>query len=143
LSSWPLRSNLDLEIRASTVPLARRYAQLLLAEWELPALAGPVEQVVAELVANGLSASGGIGVSGPWESWTSDCPHVRLWLMSDHRRVLVQVWDGSERMPELRDLDPEAESGRGLWLVEALCEHWGTYRPPEHRTGKVIWGIIA
>lgn len=143
LSSWPLRSYLDLEIRPSTVPLARRYAQLLLAEWGLPALAEPVEQVVAELVANGLSASGGIEVSGPWESWTPDCPHVRLWLISDHHRVLVQVWDGSERLPERRDLDPEAESGRGLWLVEALCERWGAYRPPEDRIGKVVWGIIA
>ncbi len=143
LSSWPLRSYLDLEIRPSAVPLARRYAQLLLAEWGMAVLADPVEQVMAELVANGISASDGIGASGPWGSGATDFPHVRLWLMSDRRRVLVQVWDGSEQMPERRDLDPEEESGRGLWLVEAFCERWGSYRLSNGGIGKIVWGVIA
>jgi hypothetical protein len=36
------------------------------------------------------------------------------------------------------DMDREGGHGRGLWLVEALSEDWGAFRPA-HASGKVIW----
>jgi hypothetical protein len=56
--------------------------------------------------------------------------------------VLVQVWDGSNRMLRQRELDPAAESGRGLWLVAALSEDWGVVQPP-HGRGKFVWALVA
>lgn len=63
---------------------------------------------------------------------------MRLSLCSDKERVLIEVWDGDDRMPEAGDSDPLAESGRGLLLVENLSQEWGTYRP-EGASGKVVW----
>jgi hypothetical protein len=65
-----------------------------------------------------------------------------LWLQSDYRTVLVQVWDGNNRMPTRQELDPESEGGRGLWLVEAVSEDWGAFQP-EHASGKVVWAAVA
>lgn len=56
--------------------------------------------------------------------------------------MLVEVWDGSDRMPEPKDLDPDAEHGRALWLVEPLSEDWGAFRPA-HASGKVTSAVVA
>lgn len=141
-SSWLLVSYLELEARPDAVPSARRHARLALASWGLAALADAVEQVVAELVANGLRASERSAVGGLADGRAMAGHPVRMWLNSDRDRVLIQIWDASERMPERGEFDPEAESGRGLWLVEAFCEHWGVCRSRDI-SGKVVWGVLA
>jgi anti-anti-sigma regulatory factor/anti-sigma regulatory factor (Ser/Thr protein kinase) len=53
----------------------------------------------------------------------------------------LAVRDGSPRLLRLvTDPDPEAEGGRGLWLVEQLARTWGVNRHPDG--GKVIWCTI-
>jgi hypothetical protein len=69
-------------------------------------------------------------------------PPIRLWLSSDYQRVLIQVWDGNDRMPIRRQPDMEAPGGRGLQLVEVLSEGWGAY-VPEGATGKVVWAVVS
>lgn len=66
---------------------------------------------------------------------------VRIWLLSDTRKVLVLVlvWDANSQPPALTDADEYAESGRGLFLVQAFSERWGTYPTPQIG-GKVAWG---
>jgi hypothetical protein len=91
----------------------------------LPELADPAEQVVSELMTNAVAASQGLVGSRFGGRWSAGVPPVRLWLAADGERALVQVWDGNNRMPRQREPDPAAESGRGLWLVEALSEDWG------------------
>lgn len=66
---------------------------------------------------------------------------MRLWLLAAEQGVLVQVWDGDHRVPEPRAIAPEAESGRGLLLVEPLCTGWGAY-VPEGTSGKVVWAAV-
>jgi hypothetical protein len=61
-----------------------------------------------------------------------------LWLSADDERVLIEVWDAHERMPVCEQPDLDAEHGRGLLLVEALSEGWGTHRPAGH-PGKIVW----
>ena len=90
---------------------------------------------------NGLHASAGL-----YESWfggrrVPGTPSIRLWLCSDHRQVLVQVWDGNHQLPVRQDAGPEAEGGRGLLLVESLSAECGSYRP-ERSSGKVVWAVI-
>jgi hypothetical protein len=66
---------------------------------------------------------------------------VQLWLSADHRGVLVQVWDANEQLPQRRQLDPEAESGRGLAIVEAISDEIGVYRL-ERENGKIVWALL-
>jgi len=141
-ASWPLRSHLELGALPSAVPCARLHAKQVLWEWDLDALTEAVELVVSELVTNGVQASEGIMESRCRGRWRSGVPPVRLWLCSDMQNVLVQVWDGSDRRPERKDVDLEVVGGRGLLLVEAVSAEWGTYAP-ERSSGKVVWALIA
>ena len=140
--SWPRQSYLELGATGSAVPCARGHTRLVLAEWGLPDLADPAEQVVSELMTNAVAASYGLVGSRFGGRWSAGLPPVRLWLVAHSRRVLVQVWDGNNRMPQQREADPGAESGRGLWLVEVLSEDWGAFQP-EHASGKVVWALVA
>ena len=67
---------------------------------------------------------------------------VRLWLRADKTRVLILVWDASPRGPIRMNISDEAESGRGLLLVEAISDKWDWYIPPE-TGGKVVWALVA
>ncbi len=141
-SSSSRQSYLELGVTASAVPCARGHTRLVLAEWGLPELADPAEQIVSELMTNAVAASYGLVGSRFGGRWSAGLPPARLWLVAHPRRVLVQVWDGNNRMPEQLETNAEAESGRGLWLVEALSEDWGAFQP-EHASGKVVWALVA
>lgn len=139
---WPLQSYLELGVLPTAVPCARGHARLVLVEWGLQELTDATEQIVSELVTNAVGASYGL-VGGRFGGrWSAGVPPVRLWLLSDYQSVLVEVWDGNNRMPVPKDLDPESEGGRGLWLVEAFSEDWGAFQP-EHSSGKVVWATVA
>jgi anti-sigma regulatory factor (Ser/Thr protein kinase)/anti-anti-sigma regulatory factor len=63
---------------------------------------------------------------------------LRVELRGDLLHLAVR--DGSPRLLRLVTdpvPDPEAEGGRGLWLVEQLARAWGVNRHPEG--GKVVW----
>jgi anti-sigma regulatory factor (Ser/Thr protein kinase) len=105
---------------------------------KLPELAEVVELVVSELVTNSVQASAGLSGSRYHGRWRPGRPPVRLWLQSDQQRVLVKVWDGNDRAPNRQQADPEAESGRGLLLVETVSEACGVYQP-HSSSGKVVW----
>jgi len=126
---WPLHSHLELAALPTAVSCLRNHARLVVREWGLPASqADTAALVVSELVTNAIRASDGL---------TS--PVVRLWLISDRQRLLIQVWDGSDQMPARRDAHPDSESGRGLMIVDAVAEEWGA-RPVDG--GKVIWAVV-
>ena len=142
VSTWPLQSYLELGLLPTAVPCARGHTRLVLAEWGLPELADPAELIVSELVTNGIRASRGLVGSRFGGRWSAGTPPVRVWLLSDQRTVLVQVWDGNNQMPARQELDAESEGGRGLCLVEAVSEDWGAFHPP-HASGKVVWALVA
>lgn len=61
---------------------------------------------------------------------------LRLELRGD--RLHIAVRDGSPWLLRLVTLpDPQAEGGRGLWLVEQLARAWGVHDHPDG--GKVVW----
>jgi hypothetical protein len=143
---WLLQSYLELAAVPSAVPCVRRHTRLLVSEWGLAALAETAELLVAEIVTNAVQASSQVrgrsdgagaraGADGP--------PPVRCWLAADQCRVLIQVWDSCPWTPPRRpEPGPDAESGRGLLLIEALSSNWGWYRPIGS-TGKVVWAVCA
>jgi anti-sigma regulatory factor (Ser/Thr protein kinase) len=140
--TWPLRSHLELGALPSAVPSARLHARLVVAEWGLAELAEVVELAVSEIVTNAVQASAGLTASRYRGRWRPGRPPVRLWLRSDRERVLVEVWDASDQMPRRPELDPDAEHGRGLLLVESLSAEWGAY-VPGGSTGKVVWATLG
>lgn len=132
-TTWPLMSHLPLAALPTAVPCARLHARAVALEWGLPALADNIELIVSELVTNATRAAGlsrGDGLT---------TAVVRLWLFSDLRHVLIRVWDGNTQMPVRRDAAPDEESGRGLMLVEHLCNEWGAY---QESGGKVVWVLL-
>jgi hypothetical protein len=142
LSDWPFQSYLELGALPSAVPCARLHTRQVLWEWGFQALTDPAELIVSELVTNALCASQGLTGSRYAGRWIPGVPPLRLWLHGDRLRIAVQVWDGNDQAPIRQATEPEAESGRGLLLVEALSIAWGSYRPHESN-GKVVWVVTA
>jgi hypothetical protein len=129
---WPLRDFLELGALPGAVPSARLHACQILWEWALTAFTEQVEHVVSELVANSVAAARAMPQIEP----------VRLWLLTDKRKVLVLAWDANPQPPALIEADDDAESGRGLFLVQAFSERWGSYPTPQ-MGGKVVWALCG
>lgn len=53
------------------------------------------------------------------------------------RSLVIEVWDNSRQPPVAKVPDEDAESGRGLLIVENLSKRWSYYYP--RRGGKVTW----
>ncbi|MFJ7203320.1 ATP-binding protein [Streptomyces sp. NPDC098789] len=101
----------------------RRILRMLLARWELAALADGAELALTELVANVVRHVPGRG-----------CAVV---ILLRPRGLRVEVADGSPSPPRLsRDPAPLGEGGRGLLLVEAVTDRWGS---AVTAGGKTVW----
>jgi anti-sigma regulatory factor (Ser/Thr protein kinase) len=121
----------DLEAAPRSVPVARRLVRLVLASWELAGLAERAELIASELVTNAIAASAPAGH-----------PVIRLRVTSRMHAVLVAVWDGSAQWPApQRDGAADALGGRGLMLVGALADRWGT--EPADEGGKTVFAVLA
>lgn len=136
-TAWPLRSYLELGALPGAVPCARLRTHHLLREWGLAQL-GELEEVtellVSELMTNALETTVERKLDSP----------IRLRLSSNHALVLIEVWDGDVTPPPAATTPspPDAVSGRGLFLVDALSTRWSWY---SLRTvpGKVVWAEVA
>lgn len=137
---WPLRSYLELGALPTAVPCARLHAKNILHEWGMGALADTIELLVSEIATNAVRAS----ASTPCLAWSrhAGLPVIRLWLASNQDHVLIQIWDSDHRKPLPANAGPDAETGRGLLLVEALSTNWGHYTP-EGQGGKIVWALCS
>ena len=141
-TGWEVCTFLELGALPTAVPCARLHARQVLWEWQLSELTDTAELIVSELVTNAVRASAGLTGWRRSGRWVPGTPPVRLWLSCDRRRVLIQVWDASDRHPAPQHPGPDAESGRGLLLVESLSAEWGSY-PPDRSSGKIVWALIG
>jgi anti-sigma regulatory factor (Ser/Thr protein kinase) len=132
-ASWPLTSSLVLGALPTAPGCGRLHASAVLYEWGLGELAETAGLVVSELVTNAVQASGETAIQAH-----TGLPVVHLRLLSDRSHVVVEVWDSNPQAPIAKQAEPDDESGRGLMLVEALCEHWGSEAVPGWG-GKVVW----
>ncbi|APY85073.1 ATP-binding protein [Streptomyces alfalfae] len=117
-----------------------RLARLLAAEqlrtWPVPpAVADRAEQIVAELAANAA-------LHGSLQGRDF---RLRLVLDTAVGALRVAVTDARGERPPVLSADigtpPDSESGRGLVLVEALADRWGT--EPYPPSGKTVWAECA
>jgi anti-sigma regulatory factor (Ser/Thr protein kinase) len=82
--------------------------------------------LVSELVTNALEHTA-TGVGGLFD----------VTILGGEGSALIAVTDnGSDRVPVCGALDPAAEAGRGLGLVEFIAERWGHCGG---RHGRTVW----
>jgi len=135
---WDAPSVVALALTADPQPAkaARRFTRATLGRWGLDPLADDAEVIVAELVANALChASSAANVRPPDHS----LDRIGLRLFRRAGEVMCAVLDPSDAAPVLRAPNYETECGRGLQLVDALCDVWG-WSPVVGR-GKAVWAI--
>lgn len=159
-------SVLELGALTEAVPCARLHARALMQEWGLDPVARTVELITSEFVTNAIRASRrNAGLAAPRHDGQSSShshdgrpaeqggdaqrperraglPVVALRLSADDDHVVIEVWDEVATGPRLTSSQLNAESGRGLALVEAFSERWGWYAPG-NGTGKVVWAQVT
>jgi len=117
------RSYMQAAAEPGAVPQARRAARQALEGWGLGRIAGDAELIVSELMTNAVSAA--------------PAADVALYLAAYTGRLTLLVWDASPDPPAHHPHDDDAVSGRGLEIIGALADRWGSWGPVAG--GKVVW----
>lgn len=99
--------------------LARDFTRTTLRDWQLDALACEAVTIASELVTNAIRHGVCLTATGSARSGV-----VLAWQCHTSRLVCV-VTDPSAKPPVLAISGPDAESGRGLHVVQALAAAWG------------------
>lgn len=116
---------------------ARRLSARWMEEWGHPPASDAshaVALVVGELAANAVQHG-----RVPGRDF-----HLRLVLDTRAGLVRIEVADaaGGKRPPVAPpSACPDGESGRGLFLVDALAERWGWV--PRRAVGKIVWAEVV
>jgi anti-sigma regulatory factor (Ser/Thr protein kinase) len=126
-------STLELEPRAEATPWARRHVRDVLRAWRVAEEdIDTAELAVCELVSNAVRH---VAPGAP-------DAHVTLTLRHDEAQLIAEVADPSDLPPVVKAATPEdAESGRGLLIVEEISKEWDYYLLPTG--GKVVWCAIG
>lgn len=133
-------SCLELAALPSAPFWARRYATATLHAWQLwPGMIDAAELLVSELVTNAIRASG-LGADQLTRSDVDAAGRISLTLRLLPGRVVIEVLDHDPGRPVRADAGPDAESGRGLMIVDALSKEWGYQYPPSG--GKIVYCIL-
>lgn len=111
----------DLACEAPSIPAGRRFLRAKLAEWGLTAQTDTALLLASELLTNAYRHA-----RGPLD--------LRVW--HSVRELGVEITDHSIPRPRARLAESTEEDGRGLLLVEALADAWGTRPTP---SGKTVW----
>ncbi|MFC6079669.1 ATP-binding protein [Sphaerisporangium aureirubrum] len=108
----------------TTVPRIRRRVRRQLAEWGVPTCGDVIELLVSEIVTNAMRHAWGAVITLSMDNGTCRC----------------EVRDTNPAMPAICCPHEADEGGRGMYLMEALSDRWGSYPVP---TGKVVWFEVA
>ena len=116
---------------------ARRHAQAVLSGWLVPpATIETAVLVVSELVTNSVAA---LTLRAEEDHAVSGL--ITQVLRCQPGRIVIEVSDSDPDPPVLNEASPEAESGRGLLLVQALSKEWSFCFSPSG--GKTIFAVIS
>lgn len=114
----------------ASVGLLRGYAETALIKWGLPARIDDVRLVVSEMATNAVRAR-----SGP-PQWIT----FKISLHPGQSLILIELTDPFTGRPEPRTAGDSDESGRGLFIIQALALNCG-YRD-EPGAGKTVWATL-
>ena len=120
-------------VRLATGPAApaeaRRRVRDAIRSWQVPVDLDAALLLTSELVTNAIRHEAGQGARA-----------VMLAIASSRGRLRVDVHDTSRSLPAVAEVPADAETGRGLLLVETLSDEWGFYRTP---AGKAVYFTLA
>jgi anti-sigma regulatory factor (Ser/Thr protein kinase) len=119
-----------LSIGPEAAKAARDFTTTTLREWQLDELVQEAVLIASELVTNAIRH----GLGG-----TDD--GVELAWQRQAARVICLVTDRSPLPPVLGSADQDAESGRGLQVVQALAATWGWMMLSA--TSKAVWAALT
>ncbi|MFE1797804.1 ATP-binding protein [Streptomyces sp. NPDC059517] len=105
------------------VGLLRKSVRRTMRQWGAEAITDQAELAVSELATNVLKHVG-------------DGTPAMVVLEPRGDCLRVEVHDSGRSMPVLSEMCAEAECGRGLHLIAAMSQDWGTLRTAE---GKAVW----
>ncbi len=105
----------------TTPALARGFVRQALSRWGYPAACETAALLTSELVTNAVLHAG---------------TGVTVTVCARDGIVRVEVADGSARVPTTPPYGGEAQTGRGLALVQRVATTWGVERQPG---GKTVW----
>ncbi|MFJ2262835.1 ATP-binding protein [Streptomyces sp. NPDC087844] len=107
--------------------VARSLVRTALAAWHQDEMTEDALNIITELVSNAVDHA--------------RSPSIRVIVTRPaDGRIRLGVVDRSRKLPEMRtDSIGDQVRGRGLVLVEALSDRWGT---DLHRRGKTVWAEI-
>jgi anti-sigma regulatory factor (Ser/Thr protein kinase) len=120
------RCYLEVPAEPGAVPYARRFTRDTLNAWQLARIAD-AELVISELVTNAVRAVADM----------AERQHIALYIAADHDRLTLLVWDASLKPPIRQAHQQDSAGGRGLEIIDALSDRWGTWAPVQG--GKVVW----
>ncbi|WP_455356998.1 ATP-binding protein [Streptomyces sp. SYSU K217416] len=115
IASWPLSHE------ALSAAWARKLVAGQLIDWGLSSLIDTAQLLISEAVTNAVRHA-----RGP------------IWLILRRYATALrcEVEDASGQMPQRSFVGGEAEGGRGLALLDALADSWGSHQTPG---GKSVW----
>ncbi len=103
-----------------------------LARWELSAVLDDVVLATDELFANAVRHAS-----------TDPADTIGVVLECSGQELRVTLADPSPVLPLPRVVGSESESGRGLSIIAALADDWGTDPPEPGGVGKRVWFSLA
>ena len=116
----------EIPIADDTVGTARTFAAGTLRDWAVNDSVGPdAVLIVSELVTNAIRHGS---------------PPIELRLRRDAHHLIIDVHDTERSTPRRQHATPDDDHGRGLEIVAALAESWGTRITHD---GKSVWCTIA
>src|SRR5690348_3427739 len=120
-------------VRLATGPAAaaeaRRRVRVAIRSWQVPVDLDAALLLTSELVTNAVRHEAGQRAQA-----------VVLAIACSRGRLRVDVHDTSRSLPSVAQVPADAETGRGLLLVETLSDEWGCYRTP---AGKAVYFTLA
>ena len=108
---------------------ARRRVRDAIRSWQVPVDLDAALLLTSELVTNAVRHEAGHRAQA-----------VVLAIACSRGRLRVDVHDTSRSLPAVAEVPADAETGRGLLLVETLSDEWGFYRTP---AGKAVYFTLA
>ncbi len=122
----PRRVVRSLPAQPRSVPLVRSWAKGWLAASVVPSdQVDAVLLVVSELVTNAVRQGDG---------------RVRVTLDAADDSLLIEVFDSGHRLPTLNESDLDSTGGRGLQMIDMVCNQWGVREAVD---GKTVWARLA
>jgi anti-sigma regulatory factor (Ser/Thr protein kinase) len=119
----------DALVRLAACPTApsqgRRFMKTILQLWDISAFEENAMLCTSELVTNAVIASEDTDQQAETSPREANGV-VILCVIIDDGHLRIETWDASEKQATIHAASPEDEHGRGLVLVQASSDRWGS-----------------